>query len=358
MSGWGRFLWLAALLAALSTQPAAAQPESTPARAAAPDAATYAGTLPCADCAGRAIVLTLFADRTFRMRTRYLGAGAGQAQDFNDLGRWANVDPATLELRGGRDAPLRFSRQPDGGLRLLDVQGLPIVSVLNHELAPQAEVDRLGGPTRLRGMVVYTAETASLTECLTGKRWAVLAEGEHAALHKAYGAEVRQPGQPLLAVLTASFVHREPQPGTQPVDMLRVESFERLWPRETCAQEAPATAGLLDTRWRLVEIDGQPVSMVEGQREPYLQLSGEGNRVRGFGGCNAFSGAFEQGSDGFRFLGLASTRKACPTEAMAQEARFLKALHATASRRIVGDSLQLRDAGGTVRARFEALYLR
>jgi hypothetical protein len=33
-------------------------------------------------------------------------------------------------------------------------------------------------------------------------------------------------------------------------------------------------------------------------------------------------------------------------------------LQATASRRIVGDALQLRDAQGRVRLRFEALYLR
>jgi heat shock protein HslJ len=98
--------------------------------------------------------------------------------------------------------------------------------------------------------------------------------------------------------------------------------------------------------------------LAEGGREPYLQLSIEGNRVRGFGGCNAISGGFEQGSDGFRFIRLASTRKACPSDVLAQEASLLAALEATASRRIVGDTLQLRDDRGTVRVRFEALYLR
>jgi heat shock protein HslJ len=108
----------------------------------------------------------------------------------------------------------------------------------------------------------------------------------------------------------------------------------------------------------VVEIDGQPVRLAEGRREPHVQLSNEGNRVRGFGGCNAFSGGFEEGSDGFRFIGLASTRKACPSAVLVQEARLLAALEATASRRIVGDTLQLRDGRGTVRVRFEALYLR
>ena len=43
---------------------------------------------------------------------------------------------------------------------------------------------------------------------------------------------------------------------------------------------------------------------------------------------------------------------------MAQEARLLAALGATASRRIVGNALQLRDDRGTVRVRFKAPYLR
>lgn len=355
-------LALAWLLAAVATPPATAQPASAPPQAAVPGDATYAGTLPCADCAGQQIVLTLFADRTFRMHTRYLGVRAGHTQDVRDLGRWGNIDAGTLELRGGRDAPLRFSPQPGGALRLLDTRGLPIpstsISTLNHELARQADIDRLGGPTRLRGLYLSTADGPSLTECLTGKRWPVLIEGEQPTLERAYLAQRSHPGQPVLAVLTASFVWRETDPTRGQRDMLRVEAFERLWPGETCAAEAPATAALLNTRWRVVEIDGQPVRLAEGRQEPHLQLSNEGNRVRGFGGCNAINGGFEEGSDGLRFIRLASTRKACPSPVMLQEASLLAALEATAARRIVGDTLQLRDGRGTVRLRFEALYLR
>lgn len=105
-------------------------------------------------------------------------------------------------------------------------------------------------------------------------------------------------------------------------------------------------AALLNTRWRLVEIDGQPLTLAAGQREPWLQLSADGKRVRGFGGCNALSGRFEQGSDGFLFKTLALTRRACAGAAGAQEPSYLAALQTTASRQIVGDALWLRDAQG------------
>ena len=96
------------------------------------------------------------------MHTRYLGARSGNPQDVHDLGRWGSIDAVTLELRGGRDAPVRFSMHPSGALRLLDAQGLPIVSTLNYELARQADIDRLSGPIRLRGMYLYMADAASL----------------------------------------------------------------------------------------------------------------------------------------------------------------------------------------------------
>jgi heat shock protein HslJ len=186
----------------------------------------------------------------------------------------------------------------------------------------------------------------------------VLIEGAHLALERAYLAQRSQPGDGVLAAVSARFVWREPEPGLPPRDMLHIEAFERLWPGETCAADAPGTAALLNTRWRVVEIDGHAVRMAEGGREPYLQLSTEGNRVRGFGGCNAFVGGFEQGSDGLRFTRLTRAGRACTSELLAQEARLLAALQTTAARRIVGETLQLRDAQGRVRVRLEALYLR
>lgn len=350
------FAW--AGLLALALLPARAQPAPAFQHAAALENVTYAGTLPCADCGGQQIVLTLFADQTFRMRTRYLGVRSADTSEINDLGRWGSPDAVTLELQGGRDGPLRFSRQPGDALRMLDALGLPIVSVLNYELARQAHIDRLDGPVRLRGMYLITAETPSLTECLTGNRWPVLPKGEHLAMKQAYLAQRGQLDKPVLAVMTASFDWRKPETGGPSVESLHIEAFERLWSSETCAADAPAAAALLNTRWRVVEIDGQPVRLVPGRHEPYAQLSSAGNQVRGFGGCNAFSGGFEQGSDGMRFLRLVSTRKSCPGDVLGQEGRLLAALEATASRRVVGDTLQLRDAQGTVRLRFEALYLR
>jgi copper homeostasis protein (lipoprotein) len=296
--------------------------------------------------AGPQTVLTLFADHSYRLRT-----GGGDAP-AHDIGRWGHEADGTLLLRGGREAPLRLGTAADGALRVIGPQGRTV-----EELQRQATLDRIDGPMRLRGLYVYLADAASFQECLSGRRWPVLIEGAHLELERAYLAQ-GEDGRWVLATLQGRFVMREPEPGLPPREAIVVERFERLWPGESCAVDAPATAALLNTRWRLVEIDGQPVTLAAGQRELFLQLSSEGNRVRGFGGCNALSGRFEQGSDGFLFKALVLTRRACAGAAGTQEASYLAALQATASRQIVGDALWLRDAQGRVRLRFEALYLR
>jgi hypothetical protein len=86
-----------------------------------------------------------------------------------------------------------------------------------------------------------------------------------------------------------------------------------------------------------------------GQRESFLQLFGGGKRVRG---------RFDQGSDGLLFKALAWTCRARAGAAGAQDASYLAAPQATASRQIVGDALWLLDARGRVRLRFDSLYLR
>jgi heat shock protein HslJ len=209
----------------------------------------------------------------------------------------------------------------------------------------------------LHGMYLYFADAATLTECRTGRRWPVLIEGEHVALERAYLDWRATGGEgPVRVSIVGRFEARAPEPGLAPREVIRVERFDRLWPRETCAAEAPAQAPLVNVRWRIVEVDGEPVTVAAGQREPFVLFAADGNRVRGFGGCSSFAGRFAQGADGMEIGELATTRVACA--AAAQEAALLDALRATAARTVAGDALLLRDAEGRVRVRAEALYLR
>ena len=114
-------------------------------------------------------------------------------------------------------------------------------------------------------------------------------------------------------------------------------------------------AALLETFWRLAEIDGKPVTIHRGTREPHIMLRGDGARVTGFTGCNTLAGGFQERDGTLHFGKLVTTRMACVGEAAnALEASFTKALDDTASYRITGDTLELRDAAGAARIRFTA----
>ena len=127
---------------------------------------------------------------------------------------------------------------------------------------------------------------------------------------------------------------------------------------KSSAREALALAGLLETYWRPVEIAGKSVTLAPDQREPHFVLTADGNRVHGSTGCNRITGSFEESTDGLRFKGLATTRMMCPPPIAELEVAFLKALNATTSHRIIGDSLELLDALGALLMRLEAIYLR
>jgi putative lipoprotein len=121
--------------------------------------------------------------------------------------------------------------------------------------------------------------------------------------------------------------------------------------------KAPEPAvSLTNSYWKLLEIEGQPAALGADQRELHAVLSDEG-RIRGFSGCNRFTGGFERaGEDGLRLSGLASTSMAC-AEGMALETRFLRLLAGTARFAIDGSRLTLYGSEGAATLRFQAVAL-
>ena len=120
-----------------------------------------------------------------------------------------------------------------------------------------------------------------------------------------------------------------------------------------------ATSELLETYWRPAEVFGKPVVVHASTREPHVVLAREQSRMRGFTGCNSVSGAYTHDGQSLRFEKLLTTRRACVApESNELESAFTKALEATASYRLVGETLELRDGAGAMHMRLGARYLR
>jgi len=106
--------------------------------------------------------------------------------------------------------------------------------------------------------------------------------------------------------------------------------------------------------WRLVAIDGAAVPSATGHQQANIEFDPDKKRVTGYSGVNIFSGGYEATGSKLRMSKMASTRRAGPPELMKLETTYLKALSATRSYRVDGDTLEMLNVRGQVVARFEA----
>jgi copper homeostasis protein (lipoprotein) len=310
--------------------------------------ATFTGDLPCADCEAIDYHLDLFADRSFYLRTIYRGKPGGP---FDDIGSWAlSSDAQILVLRGGREAPVRFSIESPDALRLMSQDGEPIVSELNYALRRAPWFAPIEPRLALSGMYSYMADAATFTECLTGRRMPVAMEGDNRALEAAYTKTRREPGEALPVTLEGRIAQRMPMEGSGPVPTLVPDRFIGVSPGETCGARF-TTADLLNTYWKLTRLGNEAAMRVENEREPHIMLRDD-NRLAGADGCNLMVGTYRLDGNTVAFLQTASTMMACP-QGLEQAQRFRAALAAATRYRVVGPHLELFDGEGTMVARFE-----
>lgn len=112
---------------------------------------------------------------------------------------------------------------------------------------------------------------------------------------------------------------------------------------------APAIS---DVRWRLVELMGKPVDSTINNREPFLLLNAEEQRVNANAGCNNIMGTYElMEGNRIRFSRMASTQMACPD--MEIEDQLLKVLETVDNYAISEGQLSLNRARMAPLARFE-----
>lgn len=131
-------------------------------------------------------------------------------------------------------------------------------------------------------------------------------------------------------------------------------AVDSQWAKQSVT--ASPLAPLANTYWKLTTLYGVPVIMGESQRrEAYLLFREDTQSVRGFSGCNDFSGTYEVIEDALSLGPMAATRNLC-ADVMSTEMQFLAALEQAATFAIVGEGLILSDELGVTTAEFMAVY--
>ncbi len=301
------------LLLALAADPAARPP-------VLPAPESYSGTLPCADCPGIKVTLNLLANGSFISRMEYLE----RKNVLVEIGEFA-FDRDGLVLHGAGDATELYRVVDPQTVRKLNAQGREIESKLNFDLKKDPEFRLIRDPLRLSGMLVYTADAASVKVCLTGQNLPVLTDADYPALEREYTAKRSSPGAPLLVTFTGHFVERPKADGGRTGIAVVVDRFEKASPGDGCPprselQRRPAAGTPEGRTWTLVSLKGRPVGDGAGRKALTLRLEAGSRKVSGSTGCNLLMGRYEVSKDGLTLSSLATSRKACKEGADRQQA--------------------------------------
>jgi heat shock protein HslJ len=106
-------------------------------------------------------------------------------------------------------------------------------------------------------------------------------------------------------------------------------------------QQTTQKTPLISTYWKLTEMDGKQVTVIEGMNEPYILLSAE-NLVKGNTGCNTLFGKFSSSNDILTFSEISSTKMACfEPEISNVEIKLLNVLKTAANYKLTGEQLEL-----------------
>ena len=209
----------------------------------------------------------------------------------------------------------------------------------------------------LRGMLTYTAKEARFTECLTGRDYPLVEDGDYEALEHAYLAAGAEAGGPIMASFDGGIIQVPKADGSAGTEAeVMVERFVGVWPGETCERTLDA-AQLTNTYWKILRLGDTEVAAGEGLREPNLILRAGDPRFTATIGCDQMTGSYALDGNSLSFGTSVATLMACPAPLDDWEKQLAHVLTEAAGWRIDGQTLELLDAGGNALALLQAVYL-
>ncbi|RFM30245.1 copper resistance protein NlpE N-terminal domain-containing protein [Deminuibacter soli] len=196
----------------------------------------FADTIPCADCAGIVMRLSLKSDSTFIMEQEYVGARDTSHRLFYQLGNYTIVD-STLRLSETTEGPHQFKITGPGELSILDNEGAIINNTrLKYTIHRQSVVFAPKGSILVHGMYRYMADAAVLHVCSMDKDFPVGASAVSKQMQEAYGKLRKAGNEPVFAELEGSFEQGPSGEEGKTAELFVVKKFIRFTPGEKCRE--------------------------------------------------------------------------------------------------------------------------
>lgn len=306
--------------------------------------ATFKGDLPCLDCTALRYHLNLFPDQTYNLRVEAVDKGEGPK---DDIGNWVlSSDRRAIVLRGNRGTEF-FGLASGTALRRLDSEARENDAASKTLVVKASRFQPLDVALTLRGAYVYMAETATFTECATGRRWPVASEGASEDLERAYLSAHPATGQAVVIAVEGRIASRTRLDGTGTRASLVVDRVVGPMANQACGQRY-SSMPLEGTDWKLVRVG----NAAPGGKAS-LTLDPAGQVYAASGGCNQLAGSYQRNGGQISFVGAINERRTCES-AMEADQAFKSALAQARRWRVLGSIMELSDMSGKMLARFEA----
>ncbi len=212
----------------------------------------------------------------------------------------------------------------------------------------------------ISGMYSYMADTGLFSPCGEDKKHLPVAlEGDNIALQRAYLKNRYQPGKSLLVTIKAHIAARPKMEGEGKQSTIIVDKFINIHQQERCTGIVPPSS-LTNTYWKLVELKGERLDNNEiwlhnqGNSRDIHFIIHQNNKLKGFAGCNRFSGKTSYTDKQIKLDFLLHNNKTCP--AISLEKTIINVWSNADSYSIKGESLQLYNKNKQTIARFIAIY--
>lgn len=109
---------------------------------------------------------------------------------------------------------------------------------------------------------------------------------------------------------------------------------------------AASKISLVNTTWRVVEINGVKADFLPGQKLDLSLVLSKGGQFSSSTGCNHLSGSYVLNAGQLSFGSLLITRIACTAQLMARERAFIDALRMVTGYSLQNGRLKLLNRGG------------
>src|SRR5690606_33605911 len=136
------------------------------------------------DCEAIRYHLNLWPDQSFQLRRQWVGRN----QTLDVIGRWrVEPDRTALVLYAGDDALPQFEIGGEDRRRPLGTGNTPSgTNTSPYELVSDGALDPIDPSLTFGGEMVYMADAARFTECLTGRDYPIAMEGDYLQLERTY----------------------------------------------------------------------------------------------------------------------------------------------------------------------------